>query len=431
MRKLLAPLMAVILLLTFAVPTLAAQPIKLTVNGKAVTGVNVKTQKGTLYIPFKDTSKLFGVTSTFHKESNSVIVGKGIEQAKKMKRTSAARLIVNGKVITGVTNPTISSSTHIPLLKVAQALGVKASWNDKTKTVTITTASLTTKSIPEIENLQNALKSFSADLNLNSESVSALTKYQKEFFAKDRSPLSLKKVAKTVSAKDIAKKVSSYYSAIVRLSPVELDSVQEFKLSNGQVVTGAIGHTGGTYSQITESWKDSTYFVIFYLGSNDLKKGDKATVNGIPVGKTQIELTNALGATWQEPLYAVAAGNFLSVSEEYDIEKEQSQGGSIDWSALDKKTQERINKLLLVTLSDEGLLINDRTYTYGLEITKVQINDYEYVPTSKTELPDGSLTIPISSFKDSKGNPLTAQSGSFFVMITTNKGEFFKYVDFE
>lgn len=431
MKKLLAPLMAAILLLTFAVPALAAQPIKLMVNGKAVVGVNVKTYKGTLYIPFRDTAKLFGVTSTYYKESNSVIVGTGIEQAKKMKRTSSARLIVHGKVITGVTVPIISNSTHVPLLKVAQTLGIKASWNDKTKTVTITTASATTKTIPEIESLKNALKSFSTDLSLNAESISALTKYQKEFFAKDRSPLSLKNIAKVVSEKDIAKKVSSYFGTVVRLSSVELDSVEEFKLSNGQIVTGAIGHTGGKYDQITEVWRDSTYFVIFYLGTNDLTEGDKAVVNGIPVGETQIELTNALGATWQEPLIAVAAGNFLSVAEEYDIEVEQSKGGTIDWSALDKETQERINRLLLVTLNEDGLQITDRTYTNGLEITKVQLNDYEYVPTSKTTLPEGSLTIPLSSFKDKDGKSMVDQSGSFFVLITTNYGEFFKYVDFE
>lgn len=433
MKKILLPLMTIILLLSFAIPALAAQPIKVVVNGKAVSGVNVKNYKGTIYLPFRETSKVFGISSTYHKESNSVVVGTGMDQAKKLKRGSSVRLIVNGKVITGVTVPTISNGIHIPILKVAQELGVKASWNDKSKTVNVTTSSSTaSKNVPEIESLRSVMNSYSSDLTLSANSVSTLAKYQKEFFAKDRSPLSLKKIAKAVSEKDIAKNVSSYNSTIIRLAFVELDSVEQVKLGNGQIVTGAIGHLGGTYNEMTESWEDSTYFVIFYLGTTDLKKGDKAIVHGIPVGKTQIELTNALGATWKEPLYAVAAGNFLSVAKEYDIESAQSQGSSVEIPELNAEVQKKLDRLQ-VKLSSDGLNIYD-PYLNGFEIKSVQIGEYEYKPATQTTIPDMSydgLTISLDSFKDSSGNAFSDTSGSFFVKITTNIGETVKMVDFQ
>ncbi|MDQ0902766.1 copper amine oxidase N-terminal domain-containing protein [Paenibacillus sp. V4I7] len=357
------------------------------------------------------------------------------------------QIYLNGKLHATLEVPAqnVNGRVFLPARAVAEALGYFVGFDAESSTILVQEVPFgggvkaddfdngptSASSSIGIETMKSALKQYTDGVSLSNATVKVLEQNEQAFFSADRSKLSLDKIAKAALPGNIAKSPSSYAGSIVNLTFMEIDSIRELLMGNDQTFTGAVGHTGGKYNQITETVEDRTYFQVFYLGKNGLTKGDSATVNGVVVGETTIELTNPLGVKSTPPMYVIVAGNMLSTSEDYDIRVEQSKSGTIDWSALDKETQERIERLLLVTLNKDGLLINDRTYTYGLEITKAQIQDYEYVPTSKTVLPSGSLTIPLNSFKDSKGKSMTAQSGSFFVKITTNYGEFIKFVDFE
>ncbi|NQX63757.1 copper amine oxidase N-terminal domain-containing protein [Paenibacillus qinlingensis] len=371
---------------------------------------------------------------TIVKDSKSVILSVGSKQ-----------IYLNGKLNANLEVPAqnVNGRVFLPARAVAEALGYFVDFDSDTYTILVQNVPFgggvkaddfnngSTAASSSIETITSALKQYTDGVSLSAESAKVLEQNEQAFFSPDRSKLSLDKIAKAAVPVNIAKSPSSYAGDIVNITFMEIDSMREIQMGNDQTFTGAVGHTGGKHSQMTEKLEDRTYFQVFFLGKNGLTKGDSATVNGVVVGETTIELTNALGVKSTAPMYVIVAGNMISTSEDYDIRVEQSKGGKIDWSALDKETQERIERLLLVTLNKDGLLINDRTYTYGLEITKAQIQDYEYAPTSKTELPSGSLTIPLNSFKDSTGKPMTAQSGSFFVKITTNHGEFNKFVDFE
>jgi len=434
MKKLIAAIMTSILLLTIALPVQAAQQIKITVNGKTVTGVTVKSVKNVLYIPMNNSKTVFGTaaSATNHTASKTVVVGTGLDQAKKLKAGSTTRLIVNGKTISGVSVPVISGVTYIPLLKVAQELGLQSTWNDKSNTVTINKTSA--PSIIGVDSMQLALQGYSDGVTLSASSIKTLTQYQKEFFTANRSALSLDKIAKAISEAEIEKNVAKYQSTVVSLTFLNIDSVAVIKLKNGQSVTRAIGHTGGKYDAMTEKWKESFYFEIYYLGSAKISKGEGVTVKGIPVGKSSVELVNTYGAKYTAPLTTIVAGNLLRSIDEYDIRSKQSQnsGGSISFPELDELDKTQLQRVEF-TLSANGLKIFD-PFMKGYEVKSVHVGEYTYKPSAGTTIPDMSydgLVVPLESLKDGSGNALADTSGSFFVKVVTNKGEIMRMIDYE
>ncbi|GCL74845.1 hypothetical protein PN4B1_48270 [Paenibacillus naphthalenovorans] len=373
---------------------------------------------------------------TIVKDDKTVILSVGSKQ-----------IYLNGNLYKTLEVPAqnVNGRVYLPARAVAEALGYFVGFDSGTQTVLVqetpfgggvkaddysNEAEASITSSLGIDTMKLALDKYASGTSLSDETKQVLSKYDADFFAADRNPLSLDKVAKTVQEKDIAKNVSNFQTNIVNLTFMEIDSAREIKLENGQTITGAVGHVGGTYSQITGMWSDSTYFQVFFSGTTKVAKGDKATVNGIPIGESTVELTNALGKKFVEPMYIVVAGNFLKSSTEYDIRKERSETnpGKISFPELDKDMQNKVQRLNL-SLNAKEFTIEDPKYDpYLVEIKSIQIMEYTYKPTAKTTM-KYDLTIPVSSFTDSKGSPFTGKPGSYFVKVSTDFGEITKFID--
>ncbi|MBJ6360911.1 copper amine oxidase N-terminal domain-containing protein [Paenibacillus sp. GCM10012307] len=436
MKKFITTLMIAVLLVTFSSPTFAAQEPKLIVNGKVVTDVKVKTIKGTSYLPLRAIATVLGVEVTWHQASNTVIVGTGKEKANGMKKSSTARLIVNGSTISGVDLPSLNGVTYVPLRKVAQILGATVNWNAQTDTITITSSASSTTANIGVDSIKLALSKYGEGVTLSSTSLKTLNQHQKQFFEMNRDPLSLDKIAKATSEASITKSISSYYSSLVNLTFVEIDEISEVKMSTGQTVTVAIGHTGGKYNKMTESWTDSHYFQIFYLGSTKIKKGDGTTVNGLPVGQNAVNLVNELGVKFTTPMNVMIAGNFLRSIDEYDIRKARSEstGGGLNFPEEVNTINKQALENLSITLTNDTINITD-DLDVGLKIKSISIMDYKYPINAPFELPnryEGGLTISLSSFKNNQGVSFNGNLGeAYFVQIITDAGELTSFVSYE
>lgn len=441
MKKIAALFTALIVAVSlFASVSFAASDLKLQVNGKSVEFQFGEPfiEDGRSLVPLRDLLVELGVPNdeehiVWDNKEQSVTATKGDKTVKLS--VGAKQIFLNGQKISTLEVPATNKDgrVYLPARAVAEAFGYYVGFDSDTSTILVQNEPFEDGGNADgaIKNVKLALQTYADGTTLSAESEKALAAHQKDFFAANRSPLSLKSIAKAVSEKDIAKNVSAYYGTVVRLTFVEIDSVREVTLSDGTVLTGAIGHTGGKYNEMTKSWENSTYFQIFFLGKSDIGKGDKANVHGIPAGETTIELTNALGKTSTEPMYAIVAGNFLKNSTEYDLEVEQSKGGSVAIPELNAEARKKLDRLQ-VKLGPDGLNIFD-PYLNGFEIKSAKIQDYEFKPTTKTTIPDLSyngLTIPLDSFKDEKSSPFAEQSGSFFVVISTNIGDTTRLVDF-
>lgn len=429
----------------------AANDLKLEVNGDSVSF-----QYGTPFIdngrslvPLRDLLISLGVQN-----DDEHIIWNGSEQSvtaimndKTVKLSVGSKEIyLNGKLHKTLEVPAqnVSGRVYLPARAVAEAFGFHVGFNPDTWTILVQETPFgggvkaddyeNEDIAAGVESLQLALDAYADGATLRAETLDVLNQHSQAFFAADRSPLSLDDAAQAVSVDDIARNVSAFADTVVNLTFVELDSVRELQLENGQTITGAVGHTGGEYRELTETWEDSTYFQLFFLGSADVAQGDKVTVNGVPVGETTVELVNALGVPFTEPMYIIVAGNLLSAADEYDIRKERSESnpGTISIPELDAEVQKKLDRLTL-TLTADGLKIFD-PYLNGMEVKSVQIEDFTFTPSAKTTIPNDSydgLTVPLSSFVNDSGKPFAAQSGSFFVKITTNLGETFQFVDFQ
>lgn len=455
MKKIASLLCSVILAMNmFTGAAFAANDLKLNVNGQ-----NVKFEYGTPFIdngsslvPLRDLLVALGVQNDdehiiWNGDEQSVTIVKDDKTVKLSVGTT--EIFLNGELYRTLEVPAknVDGRVYLPARAVAEALGFFVDFDAESWTILVQDVPFgggakaddydngtSEASSVGIETMKAALEQYTDGVSLSDASVKILEQNEQAFFSPDRSKLSLDKIAKATLPEDIAKSPSSYAGSIVNLTFMKIDSIHELLMDNGQTVTGAVGHTGGKYRELTEQWEDSTYFQVFYLGTTKLAKGDSATVNGVVVGESTIELTNSLGAKFTAPMYVIVAGNFLSSAEEYDIRKERSENtpGKISIPDLDKEVQKKLDRLEL-TLTAKGLKIFD-PYLNGMEVKSVQIGEFVFRPATKTTIPDTSydgLTIPLSSFVDSKGQVFSAKSGSFFVKVTTNLGETIKFVEFQ
>lgn len=439
----------------FAGTSFASVDLKLNVNGQAVTfqyGAPF-IDDGSSLVPLRDLLVGLGVQDndehiTWNGNEQSVTIIKGDKSVKLS--VGAKEIYLNGSIYKSLEVPAkmVNERVYLPARAVAEALGYFVDFDAETWTILVQEVpfsggvkaddyskdSAAVSSIG-IETMKAALQQYTDGITLSSASIEVLQKHGEAFFAADRSKLSLDKMAKAALASEVAKAPSSFAGTVANLTfMMKLDSVRELQIDNGQTVTGAIGHTGGEYREMTGKVEDSTYFQVFYLSSSHLSKGDSATVNGVVVGESTIELTNALGVKFTVPMYVVVAGNLLSSSEEYDIRKAQSESnpGTISIPDLDKEVQKKLDRLEL-TLTSSGLKIYD-PYLNGMEIKSVRIEGYTYKPALKTIISDTGyegLTIPLSSFANDKSQAFNASGGSFFVIVTTNLGETIQFVDYQ
>lgn len=455
MKKIACFLFSLIVALNmFAGTSFASTDLKLNVNGQAVTfqyGAPF-IDDGSSLVPLRDLLICLGV-----QDSDEHIIWNGNEQSvtiikgnKTVKLSVGAREIyLNGNLYKSLEVPAkmVNERVYLPARAVAEALGYFVDFDAETWTILVQEVPFgggvkaddyyndsAAASSMGIETMKAALQQYTDGITLSSASIEVLQQHEEAFFAADRAKLSLDKLAKATLPSEVAKAPSSFASSVANLTFMKLDSVQGLQMDNGQSVIGAIGHTGGEYRQMSGKVEDSTYFQVFYLGSTHLAKGDSATVNGVVVGESSIELSNTLGAKYSVPMYVTVAGNLLSSSEEYDIRKAQSESnpGTISIPDLDKEVQKKLDRLEL-TLTANGLKIYD-PYLNGMEIKSVRIEDFSYKPASKTVIPDmnyDGLNIPLSSFVNDKDQPFSAKSGSFFVIVTTSLGEIIKFIDYQ
>lgn len=451
MKKVAFLLCSIILTLNmFAGVAFASKDLKLNVNGQAA-----KFEYGTPFIdngssllPLRDLLIALGVQNDdehiiWNGDEQSVTV---IKDEKTVKLSVGAKeIFLNGELYRTLEVPAknVEGRVYLPARAVAEALGFFVDFDANSWTILVQDVPFgggakaddydngtTATSSVGIETMKAALKQFTDGVSLSDASVKVLEQNEQAFFSPDRSKLSLDKLAKATLPGEIAKSPSSYAGSIINLTFMEIDSIHELLIGNGQTVTGAVGHTGGKYREMTEKWKDSTYFQVFYLGTTKLAKGDSATVNGVVIGETTVELTNALGVKFNAPLYVIIAGNLLSSSEEYDIRKEQSESnpGKISIPDLDKEPTyaQKALQNLSVKMKGGKLEIFDE-WAGELEIKELQIMDYK-LPISKTlRIPskyDGGLAISLDSFVNNKGEPFVPKDGeTYFIKIVTNAGE--------
>ncbi|MEF3309596.1 copper amine oxidase N-terminal domain-containing protein [Paenibacillus sp. GYB004] len=404
---------------------------------------------GSSLVPLRDLLVSLGVSNddksiVWNGDEQSVTAIKGDKTVKLS--VGAKAIFLNGEMYRELDVPAqnVDGRVYLPARAVAEAFGYFVDFDGNTRTILVQEVPfgggvkaddfvdpvVAGKSLANIETALNAFAGFS----LPAASKDALERNAAAFFAPDRSPLSLDELDTYVSESDLAKNPAKYAGDILAYSSVTLDTVREMEIDNGEVVTGAVGHTGGTYSQLLEKWQDSTYFQIFYAGSTDVSKGDKATVKGIVVGETTIELTNAQGARFVQPMYVMVAGNLLTTGAEYDYRMERSRQnpGEIVIPELDNQpthAQKALNQLS-VNLKGGKLEIIDELSS-DLEILELKIMDYAYKLSKPIRIPskyDGGLAIELSAFVDGKGNAFVPQSGEgYFIKVATNAGEIARF----
>lgn len=428
MKKTITILLALVLLFSFNISTFAASQPTLIVNGKIIKDVEIKSIKDTTYLPLRAIASTLGVQVSWHQSSGTVIVGSG--KADGLKKGKSSRLMVNGKVVTGVDVPNYNGVTFVPLRAVAQILGAKVDWNQSTRTITITDGA---SSSSALQSIKQAMNQHSKGLNIPTSSETVLKNNHDAFFKSGRDLLSLDKLAKATNTGDIERNVKGYNSSIVNATFVEIDEITEVKTNAGQVVTVAVGHTGGAYRELTEQWEDSHYILIYFLGTEtSIKKGTKTTVNGIPVGQQTIELTNAMGVEFTQPLSVIIAGNFLSSSKEYDLRVERSNNnpGEIIFGDDLLQDLDKEKKLWIeASLDVEGLTVSDLE-AGDLKISTIQLGNYQYTaPSAGVVVEWRGTMIPYSEFRDSSGNTFEpVVNNSYPILITFTNGQ--KYSDF-
>nr|WP_274381445.1 copper amine oxidase N-terminal domain-containing protein [Paenibacillus mesophilus] len=404
---------------------------------------------GSSLVPLRDLLISLGVQN-----NDNSIIWNGHEQSvtaikggKTVKLGVGAKAIyLNGELYKELDVPAQNVDGHIylPARAVAEAFGYFADFDSGTQTILVQNVpigggikaddfvdpAVATTTLATIEKALNGL----AGLPLPAKSRDVLEQNAAAFFAPDRSLLSLDELDKYVSEGDLAKNPSNYAGDIVTYSSLTLDTVREMELDGGQIVTGAVGHTGGTHNRLFESWQDSTYFQIFYAGRADVAKGDKTTVKGVVVGETIVELTNARGVPFSQPMYVIVAGNFLKGSAEYDFRMERSKQnpGKIVIPELDSQPtySQKALKQLSVKLKGGKLKIVDEMYG-DLEIRELRIMDYAYKLAKPIRIPDkydGGLAIELSAFADAQGNPFVPKSGEIYLIkVVTNAGEVVRF----
>ncbi|KHL95871.1 hypothetical protein QW71_09675 [Paenibacillus sp. IHB B 3415] len=431
MKKLKSLFIASVAALTLLSGTVSAASVKLNVNGTLVTSQSFIRQ-GTTFFSLRELLNALGVVQIkWDAKTQTVTAIKGDKTV--TVTVGKKQVTLNGKLFKQLEVPaqSIQNKVYLPARAVAEAFGYSVSFKNNTVVLANGTTTVASTSTDGIATLSLALDQYGGGLKLSTGAKQTLSNNQSAFFGSATDPLSLDKVAKAIAVNDIARDWAKYGSTIVNFTFLKIDSIQKISLSNGKTVTGVVAHDGGKYREITESWEDSVYFQIFYLGTAALKAGDNITVNGIPVGSRSVDTLDTLGRKQTEPMTILIAGNLLSSSQEYDIRSTRSQSGTIVIPELQAEAQKKMDSLQL-TLSADGLKIFD-PYLTGMEIKGVQIQDYTFTPTIKTTISSRGyegILIPFLSFMDSTGTIFTPTNGSFFVRVVTDRGETIQSVSY-
>jgi hypothetical protein len=461
MKKISTALITIFLASSMFTTAAQAASLNLTVDNKAI-AFQYGTpfiDSGSSLVPLRDLLVSLGVANDdehirWNAGEQSVTIVKG-DRAVKLS-VGSNQIFLNGKLFKQLEVPAknVDGRVYLPARAVAEALDYFVDYDAETSTILVQTfpfgsakadnysiggevpagggvkadnysnGSTQLPSHPSLDNLKFALSAYGVNLPLASEQL--ISKNAESFFGADTDPLSLEKVAKAASPEDIVKRLPSYYSSIVNLTFLQLDSIREYQRDDGTILTGAVGHTGGKLSSLTNTWEDAIYFQIFFVGTTKAIKGDKVTVNGIPVGESTIDLTNARGQAFVQPMIMLAAGNLIRSADEYDIRSARSKKstGKIVIPELEKQRKEDLDKVG-VTLQGSKITVVD-TRGANFHIESIQIQEHTYAPSSKLSVPIGGsgLGIDLKNFMNKDGKAFAPAAGqTFFIFIKTTQGE--------
>ncbi|RTE02765.1 copper amine oxidase N-terminal domain-containing protein [Paenibacillus whitsoniae] len=453
MKKIVSAIISFVIASTLCMQTTFAAELKMKINNESV-HFEYGTpfiDNGSSLIPLRDLLISLGVANDdqhiqWNAAEQSVTIAKDDKIVKL--RVGATDIFLNGELFKKLEVPAqnVDGRVYLPARAVAEALGYFVGYDAETSTVLVqekpfgggvkaddygnSEIAVPSAGDSALDSLKFGLAAYHVSLPVDSER--AINNNSSTFFASGSNPLSLDKIAKPTAPEDIVKNVSAYHSSIVNVTFLKIDEIKDFTLDNGKTLTLAIGHTGGETSPVSNSWVDDTYFQVFFAGSAPAAKGDKVTVNGVPVGESTIELTTALGKPVVEPVVLLAAGNLIKTSDEYDLRSEQSRSntGNIVIPELEKAWKTKIDGLQVNMTGDKITITSRRTTdsavngTY-VNVKSVQAENYSYTPSSPLEIPLGQngLNISLKDLVDKTGKSLQPSNGqTFFVKIEVVQG---------
>ncbi|RXT08843.1 stalk domain-containing protein [Ammoniphilus sp. CFH 90114] len=240
----------------------------------------------------------------------------------------------------------INGRTMVPVRFVGEAAGASVTWDVSTKTVHVSTDEgyVVQKSQNNydasayINYLSKYIPQYTSNqLQLTEQAIQKLTEDPGLYFSKDRDMMSVDKNA------------NKYFA-----DRITIEDITRVTMDNNDILTIAIGYTGGKINPITEIYENQTYYQMFYFGSNNVKKGDSVTARGIFVGNSIINLVNNLtGLEYQAPIHVMVAGDFYNMLDEYFYLKEL---GKKEGVLFDEETKERLGLGEKKYEGEEGLV---------------------------------------------------------------------------
>jgi hypothetical protein len=234
------------------------------------------------------------------------------------------------------------------------------------------------------------------------------------FFADGRTTSSLDYIARTVFDGDISKNVLKYSNTIVQKSEIHIDNINEAPFINGKMLTVAIGHTGGDLSIASGNYIEPTYYKVFYVGSTNIRKTGNTILNGIPIGETTVQITDANGTVHTKPMYIMVAGNFSNMLDRYAEQKKQA--------ALNNPYRDEVS-LIMKELSRTEYKIGNAG-KQPIYVDRITFNKYIAYP-NVTIQPEEAMTIDSTTFNISELDFLSTEiDPTSRFMIVANVGTF-------
>lgn len=143
-RKIFIALLALIMVVAFFVPAMAAQVF---VDGDQLE-VNTASENGTTMVPLRAIFQALGATVDWDGVTQTVTATKAQTEVKL--QISSETAYKNGQEVTlQVPGKIISSNTMVPLRFVSEALGASVDWDGATQTITITSSGIAPTSTPK------------------------------------------------------------------------------------------------------------------------------------------------------------------------------------------------------------------------------------------------------------------------------------------
>ncbi|TXK75429.1 copper amine oxidase N-terminal domain-containing protein [Paenibacillus sp. N3.4] len=443
MKKLTAILSTSIIAATLFTSSALAAELKMNVNGNAVDFKygSPFIENGSSLIPLRDLLISLGVPN-----NDQSIIWNGTDQSvTAIKGETTIKLAVgqkeiykNGKLFRSLEVPAknVDGRVFLPARAVAEALGNKVGYDSTTSTVLIDSSAASNTTTFDPSDLSEIISSGTNNtVRLPAASLSLLEANKELFFAPNRDMISLKGKTSVVTDVEIKKNVTKYNNTIAEKMDITIDLIKEYTGSSGETITEAIGHTGGKIDYLSEKWRDATYYQVFFVGTNNVKKGDVTYVNGVPVGQTTVNLENFLGVQFEAPMYVLVAGNFYSVADAVDNLKESTSITEINGEKVPAVNEQALRNLNVYLNNVKSEIKFVSTVVNSLQVYSIEIDGYIYKPAQPLEvIESSSQEFNLNLLKNSSGKSfLPTKDELYTVKLQTSIGDISKsvtYLDF-